>query len=142
MAETTAACVAIINTSEEVVELIRMVLEEEGFAHVAEAVLTFKRGERDVASFLATHDARVVIWDIALPYAENWAFFSQLQRDAVFRGRGVVVTTTNKRALELFVGPTPTVELVGKPFDLGELVQAVRRALATAAPPGDGGLAA
>jgi hypothetical protein len=42
-----------------------------------------------------------------------------------------VLTTTNKRALDALVGRTPAQELVGKPFDLDALVQAVRRALPT-----------
>ncbi len=122
--------VAIINTSEELVELLRLVLEDAGFTHVAEDVLTFKRGAGDVAHFLTQHDPQAVIWDIALPYAENWGFFRELQAAGVFRGRGVVLTTTNRRALEELVGPTPTVEIIGKPYDLAELVQAVRTALA------------
>jgi hypothetical protein len=41
----------------------------------------------------------------------------------------VVLTTTNKRVLEPLAGPTPAHELVGKPFDLGVLVDAVHRAV-------------
>ena len=41
-----------------------------------------------------------------------------------------VLTTTNKPALDALVGPTDALEIIGKPFDLDQLVAAVRRALA------------
>ena len=40
----------------------------------------------------------------------------------------LVLTTKNKRALDSLVGPTEVIEIVGKPFDLGEVFAAVRRA--------------
>jgi DNA-binding response OmpR family regulator len=121
--------VAIINTSEEVVEFLREALEQEGYAHTAEDVLTFKRGERDVETFLQYHDPDVVIWDIGFPYEENWKFFTQLRERGVFNGRGLVLTTTNKHALESFTGPTAVTEIIDKPFALTTLLDAVAAAL-------------
>jgi hypothetical protein len=43
------------------------------------------------------------------------------------RGRQLVVTTTNKRALEL-VGETGAIEIIGKPYDLDHVVDAVKKA--------------
>jgi hypothetical protein len=40
-----------------------------------------------------------------------------------------VLTTVNKAALDLLVGPTPAFELVGRPYDLDHILQAVHRAL-------------
>ncbi len=126
----TKPLVAIINTSEEVVEFLREALEQDGYAHVAEAVLTFKRGERDVETFLQRHDPDVVIWDIGFPYQKNWAFFTGLRQRGVFDGRGLVLTTTNKQALESFAGPTAVTEIIDKPFALKTLLDAVAAALA------------
>jgi hypothetical protein len=42
-----------------------------------------------------------------------------------------VLTTTNKRALTECIGPTDALEIVGKPYDLDQLLTAVRRALAS-----------
>src|SRR5437588_13100757 len=100
--------IAVINNSEEVVELLRLALETEGFTHVTEAVLTFKRGQHDVQQFMTEHDPHAVVWDISLPYEENWVFFRGILDSGVMEGRGLVLTTTNKRVLEELVGPTAT----------------------------------
>ena len=41
-----------------------------------------------------------------------------------------VITTTNVGALRAWVGPADAIELIGKPFDLDEMTQALRRVLA------------
>ena len=66
--------VAVVNTSDEVIEMLTLVLEEEGFSVVGERTRTvnFKREEQDLRAFLADHQPRVVVWDIAPPYEENW----------------------------------------------------------------------
>ena len=40
-----------------------------------------------------------------------------------------VVTTTNKNALDELIGPSDVVELLCKPYDLEQIVQAVESAL-------------
>ncbi len=57
-----------------------------------------------------------------------WAYFQEVQASDALRDRRLILTTTNKRALEQLVGPTPTHELVGTPFDMEALLAAVRRA--------------
>jgi CheY-like chemotaxis protein len=121
--------VAVINTSEEVARLMQVVLEDEGFRAVVAYVVAFRTGREDLGAFLRRHDPAVVVWDLAIPYAENWQYLQTLMDADTFAGRGLVLTTTNKRALEALVGRTATHEVVGKPFDLEELVQAVRRAI-------------
>jgi hypothetical protein len=44
--------------------------------------------------------------------------------------RQFVLTTTNKPALEKLVGETDALEIIGKPYDLRQVVAAVRTALA------------
>ena len=131
--------VAVINNSEEVVEFLRLALEASGYRHVTETVLTFKRGQQELQQFLATHAPQAVIWDIAFPYAENWALFCRVRDSGVLAGCGVVLTTANKRALEEWVGPTSTLELVGKPYDVEDILGALARALTGIglAPPAD-----
>ena len=46
------------------------------------------------------------------------------------KGRPFVITTTNKPALDKLVGETEALEIIGKPYDLAQVVDAVRAALA------------
>jgi len=45
------------------------------------------------------------------------------------RGRAVIATTTHKANLERLVGPTDAIEIIGKPYDLQQVVAALQRAL-------------
>ena len=125
-----APTVAIVNTTEDVVELLAEVFWDEGFHTITAYVREFKRGDLDFDFFLAEHRPDVVLYDIALPYEENWAYFQELRAHLSARAVPVVLMTTNKPALDRLVGPTAALELVGKPFDIGDIVAAVRRAAA------------
>ncbi|MDQ6739532.1 MAG: hypothetical protein M3021_03960 [Actinomycetota bacterium] len=131
-ANSQAPLIAVINNSAEVVEMLGLILEQADYQHVAESVVNFRRGERPVDAFLERHNPHVLIWDIAFPYQENWAFFCQIRDSGVLRQRGVVLTTTNKQALELFIGPHAARELIGKPYDIEDILQAVHQALSQA----------
>jgi CheY-like chemotaxis protein len=123
--------IAIINTSVETIDMLRDLLEDEGFAVVATYVVRLKRGEQDLTSFFAEHRPQAVLYDIAIPYEENWDFLQQQVPPASgLAERQFVLTTTNKAALEHLVGPTAALEIIGKPFDLEVLMLAVRRAVA------------
>ena len=121
--------VAVVNSSEDVVTLIRQVLEEEGFSTVAGHVPHFKSGKDDLLAFLESHDPAAVVFDVAPPYEDNWRFLQLVRDTRSAEGRAFVVTTTNKAQLEKQVGDTGAIEVVGKPFDLQEIAGAVKRAL-------------
>lgn len=121
--------VAVINTSEEISALLTVVLQMEGFRVVTAYVPDVKRGDVNLGDFLAEHRPRAVIWDIAIPYEANWGFFQAVAASEAGQTCRFVLTTTNKEALESLVGPTPAHELIGKPYDLDEVIRAVREAL-------------
>jgi CheY-like chemotaxis protein len=133
MAASSGAVVAVVNTSEDITAFLTQVLAEEGYCPVVGYVIDFREGRQDLAAFLAEHHPAAMIWDIAFPYEQNWAFFQAVQADTASHGCRVVLTTTNKRALEDLVGPTSTRELLGKPYDLDQLLTAVQQAVAASA---------
>ena len=54
--------------------------------------------------FLARHDPQVIVYDVSIPYEENWNFLRLLMSSDDMEGRCVVIATTNKKVLESFVG--------------------------------------
>lgn len=122
--------VAVINSSDDTVEMLRQALQSSGFTSIVTAhIHDFKTGERDFPQYLEKYDPQAIIYDIAIPYDKNWTFLKLLLDSEHMRGRKVVLTTTNKRRLEELVGPTDTLEIVGKPYDIDEIVRAVKAAL-------------
>jgi hypothetical protein len=51
-----------------------------------------------------------------------------MRNSKVLQGRAFVVTTTNKRALSELIGPNDAVELLCKPYDLQQIVDACEAA--------------
>ncbi|HEX6976470.1 MAG TPA: hypothetical protein VF147_18815 [Vicinamibacterales bacterium] len=122
--------VAVINSSEDTVEMLRHALQHAGFTSIVTGHVTeIRDGKLDFVSYLNEHDPRVLVYDISIPYDQNWTFLKLLMDSQHMRGRTVVVTTTNKRRLEELVGPTEALEIVGKPYDLNAIVESVTRAL-------------
>ena len=120
--------VAVINGLQDTIDMLRFVLEDAGFRVVDTQARDVRRGEVDLAEFVQRHDAAVVLYDIAIPYDENWRALHERRAAPALATTPFVVTTTNQRALEGVVGPTDAVEIIGKPYDLHRIVDAVRRA--------------
>ena len=123
------ATVAVFNSSQDTVEILRFTFEAAGFQTVAGHVPDLKRGRTDFIDFIAQHDPVAVVIDISMPYLENWNFVRLLRDTESMRDRPIVLTTTNKRALEEMVGPTDTIEIVGKPYEPDTVLEAVRKAV-------------
>ena len=72
--------------------------------------------------------ADALVWDIAPPYDRNWNFFKLLRTSHLLAHCVIVLTATNKAQLESLCGDdtdTGAIELVGKPYDIQAIVEAV-----------------
>jgi DNA-binding NtrC family response regulator len=119
--------IAVLNSSQDIVNLIQQVLVGEGYRVVTLATSNQLGGVSE-REFLRQHQPQAAVYSVSPPYERSWAICSMLRREMPHFGW--VVTTTNTRALEEWVGPTDAIELIGKPFDLDLLVEAVTRAVA------------
>jgi len=116
--------IAIFNASSEVLELVRDSLQQAGYQAVIAHIDDLKRGRLDMIQFVEEHKPDVIVYDVAPPYDTNWTFLRLMRNSKVMQGRAFVVTTTNKRALEELIGPNDVVELLCKPYDLQQIVDA------------------
>jgi CheY-like chemotaxis protein len=121
--------VAIFNSSDDTVEMLRTVLEKQGLHTVAGKIPDLKRGELDFISFVQHHRPAVIVYDMSPPYDTNWAFLRLIRSSEAAKQSQFVLTTTNKPVLDKLVGETEALEIIGKPYDLQLVVDAVQRAL-------------
>lgn len=133
--ESKTKVIAIFNSNEEVLELVRESLQQAGMQAVIGHVDDLKRGRLDLIQFVGEHDPDVIVYDVGPPYDTNWTFLRLMRNSKVMQGRAFVVTTTNKRALEELIGPNDAVELLCKPYDLQQIVDACAAAFEKQATP-------
>ena len=122
--------VAVFNSSADTIDILKVALEDQGYAVSTGHVSDLKKGQVDVLQFVEEHDPDVVIYDVALPYEENWRFLRLLQSSDALKKLQWIITTTHKRHLQELVGDCGEVyEIVGKPYDMQQILDAVKKAL-------------
>jgi DNA-binding NtrC family response regulator len=122
-------CIAVFNSSDDIIDMLRMLIEQAGFAVVAGHVDDIRSGALDLRAFVEQHDPLVIVYDIAPPYDRSWRFLEHLRGRPPLAGRQFVITTTHVGHLREVVGRDEEVyEVVGKPLDLDQIVRAVKEA--------------
>jgi DNA-binding NarL/FixJ family response regulator len=123
------ATVAVFNANDDVVELLRVALERAGFVVVTGHVDDARRGALLLSAFVEEHNPSVILYDVAPPYEQHWAFLEHVRSQPYMAGRQFVITSTNVQRVREQVGiDEPIFEIVGKSEDIDPIVQAVKTA--------------
>jgi CheY-like chemotaxis protein len=121
--------VAVINTNPDLVRLLRVAIEQAGFIVVITHIEDIKVGAADIDAFLRQHDPKVIVYDLAPPYDQNWSFLHHLRATTELGTRRFVLTTVNARLLQQVVGSDEFVyEIAGQRDDIDAVVRAVKEA--------------
>lgn len=119
------ARVLIVNSNDDVVEMLRLKFRQAGWEAATAHVTDAKRGRIDLVEMVQRSEPSVLVYDVAPPYEDNWRYLQTIRSNAAaLRDRPFVLTTTNREQLEKITAEaSEAVEIVGKPYDLGEVVR-------------------
>ena len=122
--------VAVINTSPDTIELLRLTLQPAGIVTVSAYTYEIRDGKIDLNAFMAAHRPKVIIYDVAPPYDANWRLLQHVRANPAVQGVQWVITSTNPVHVEKLAGKDEQVhEIVGKPYDLDRIAAATKEAL-------------
>ena len=125
MAAPRSTLVAVLNNDPDLINMLATWFETHGLRAVCGSLRDFRRGHEDIAEFLVRHNPTIVVYDISMPFGPNWDFLDALKMIPETSGVPILVTTSNKAALEKAVGPTGAFEVTGSAENLTALTAAI-----------------
>jgi hypothetical protein len=129
------AAIAILNADPSCTGPVQTALQDAGFETVAAGLGEIRAGELDVLTFFQEHDPDLVVYEVCPPYPQSLTFMRLLQSVPGARHRPWMVLATDPAAVIELLGPTDAVvPLPAAPGEAVDVVQAVRRQFAPAAP--------
>ncbi len=123
MSAASGPLVAVVEGCADIATILCAVLSEEGVQTVVERHDDLAQAGY-LRRFVEARDPRLFLWDVPPPLEEHWKLLHRVRRAAP--GVGFVVTSTNARRIER-LGLPPDVVLIDKPFDLDDVLRAIRR---------------
>jgi DNA-binding response OmpR family regulator len=122
--------VAIFNSIDDILDMVRVAFEAQGFVVATARLADIQSGVLDLIAFVQQHKPIALVYDIPRPYEANWNVLRMLRETDSLKDLVWVITTTNKHALEQAVPKTNAIEIVlGKPYSVDEVIDAVRKGL-------------
>lgn len=120
----------ILNDSEPVLRMLCAWFQQHGH-HCDTALLAdMPQAHEQVQRFVLKHRPDVVVYDVGMPYASSWDLLDVIRTAPALQSQRFVLTTPNKRKLELAVGRTSAIEIGGRDGDLRRVLKAVESAAA------------
>jgi CheY-like chemotaxis protein len=121
--------VVIINTTPDVVEMLRQALERAGFVVTTCFTFDIRDGHVDLEAFVRQHRPRVILYDLAPPYETNFRLFEHIRSMPALEDAQFVLTSMNPKNVRHLVGRDERVyEVVDRDEDLLAIIQAVKEA--------------
>jgi DNA-binding NtrC family response regulator len=121
--------VAILNSNDDVVEMLRNLVEQAGYVSVHGHIDDVRRGKLDLLNFIRQHDPSVIVYDLVPPYDRSWKYLESLRHTDYMDGRQFVLTSVNAARAREVVGASEMVyEIIGKPVDLDAIATAIKEA--------------
>jgi len=84
-----APVAAVINSTPDIVDMLRIALEYAGFVVVSALTFEIRDGEANLEELIRQHEPGVIVYDVAPPYEANWRLFEHISAMPIMRGGAV-----------------------------------------------------